>query len=1528
MTSPDGINWTSRNVPDAKLWWSITYGNGLFVAVNGDVSATGAVMTSPDGITWTSRNVPDAKFWRSITYGNGLFVVVNSGVSATSAVMTSPDGINWTSRNVPDAKFWRSITYGNGLFVAVNADVSVTGAVMTSPDGITWTSRDVPDSKAWYGVTYGNGLFVAVNANSSTTAAIMTSNSGTYYNNTSYYQGVANVEVTNDAGSVVYGSIVPTSDTFSIPLTTNTLTASTSTTQYRIRITPKSHFSMPVVPGDSYPILAKVVSLSASVGMIEGSDAASSTITIDNKSTNDINLSVSTWTTQLMDSITLTSGWQSATYANGLFVAVAISGVSGNRVMTSPDGITWTIRTSAADNSWWSVTYGNGMFVAITSDSTSTPVMSSPDGINWTLRIGLPSSILTYGGGLFLSISGSNVATSSNGVTWSTSTGIYSNSWNALAYGAGSFVVLSYETDYGMVYSRVRVVDLVPFNNKITLTFTTPPDTDISSALVLSNTSPVADIPAEGISYSTSTRIGGSDVQCSFTVLPSTTYTCNATYNIFNGIPYYFKLFTRDSRGNYSAGLIASSSSVTPGVVTTLGTGVDPASDTLVPGASATTSNTFTFQTDSFTDTIQSVTVTFATSTATATALVEITNNAGTIVYGSSTNPTSDSTSISLSGLVANTTLTQYRIRVTPKSHTNMPVPQGATYLLTTYISSFVSSSQAIIQQGIDTGSTTLTIDNGSPSNLGTAGINWTVRNGTTTNAWSSIAYGNGLFVAVASFSALSGTRVMTSPDGINWTNRTSAADSEWGSVTYWNGLFVAVASSGAGSRVMTSPDGITWTGRSAAATRNWQAVTYGNGLFVAIANSGTGDRVMTSPDGINWTSRTSAADNSWNSVTFGNDLFVAVSTASLGTIANRVMTSPDGITWTARTAAANNDWRSVTYGNGLFVASASSGAGDRVMTSPDGITWTSRTSVADNSWNSVTYGDGLFVAVSAFAVSSRVMTSPDGINWTPRSTTGNWNRVTYGNGLFVAVSGDGILQSVMTSDNLPTSTSTSTQNSINFSTPTDTDVSSIVILRSTSVVIDSPVEGTSYATSSTIGASTVACSFSVSASSTFTCNDSGLVNGTPYYYKLFTRDITGNYSVGADLPSNPVSPGSVTVTLGTGSDPASISIAPGATATTSDTFTFQTDSSTDVIQSVTVTFASSTATSTSLVEITNDAGNTVYGSVSNPTTDTPTITLTGLTANTTPTQYRIRITPKSHVNMPAVPGATYFLTSYISSWVGTAARYAGSDLNGGTTTVLTIDNTSPAAPSSVTGAINVFDAITIRYTNPSTSDATSTTVLRSTSLITDSPVEGVTYTAGNSIGASTVTCVANNITLGGTASCVYTPPKGTNYYFRIFTRDNNGNYSSGVVPTGQPFYVASLGSGGTGAEPETQNGIIGNVGGGGGGGSGGNTGTTTNATTTATTTNPCQGGCGGGDVGLKYNGSTLAKNTTLIDSLFASAVDIKSSVDTTLTYFFLYILTNGADGTYAKENKEEPVCNIMFLGFCVLKDIPFVKSR
>ena len=282
----------------------------------------------------------------------------------------------------------------------------------------------------------------------------------------------------------------------------------------------------------------------------------------------------------------------------------------------------------------------------------------------------------------------------------------------------------------------------------------------------------------------------------------------------------------------------------------------------------------------------------------------------------------------------------------------------------------------------------------------------WVSRSSTASQmgTWSSVAYGNGTFVAVAQSGS---DYVKTSPDGITWTTRTAATAQTWNNVAYGNGIFVAVSSCcGSGNRAMTSTDGITWTSR-AGLSYEWNAVAYGNGIFVAV---GAGGYVMTSPDGITWTFRTGPLSRYWKAITYDNGLFVAVALDGL----QRVMTSPDGITWTPRDAASVA-FRSVTYGNGLFVA-VGYGGSNGVMTSPDGITWTSRMFGAGNSWRSVTFGNGLFVAVSQDGV-NRVMTSPDGITWTSEiaAAANSWVGVTYGNGIFLAVSSDGTDSRVMT---------------------------------------------------------------------------------------------------------------------------------------------------------------------------------------------------------------------------------------------------------------------------------------------------------------------------------------------------------------------------------------------------------------------------------------------------------------------------------------------------------------------------------
>jgi len=255
------------------------------------------------------------------------------------------------------------------------------------------------------------------------------------------------------------------------------------------------------------------------------------------------------------------------------------------------------------------------------------------------------------------------------------------------------------------------------------------------------------------------------------------------------------------------------------------------------------------------------------------------------------------------------------------------------------------------------------------------------------------------------------------------------------------------------------------------------------------------------------------------------------------------------------------------------------------------------------------------------------------------------------------------------------------------------------------------------------------------------------------------------------------------TTTLATGTDPSSATLAPGTAATMADAFTFAASSGTDSVTAVTVTFASGTSSSLSLLEITNDAGTVVHGSVSNPTLAVQSVTLTTpISVTTAATQFKIRVTPKSHAAMPAPPDQSYALTARISAWTGTNIQ-AGSDSAGAT---ITIDNLSPGNVTAATGSAGNTQ-VTINWTNPADSDLSQIIVLRrATTAVGDTPVEGSSYSVGGVIGSSTIACVVAT----PTAACTDTGlTNGTAYHYKLFAKDSRGNYSAtGVVPTGSPF--------------------------------------------------------------------------------------------------------------------------------------------
>ena len=148
-----------------------------------------------------------------------------------------------------------------------------------------------------------------------------------------------------------------------------------------------------------------------------------------------------TWTARTLANLACTDG----IYANGLFVLVG----SGGTIQTSPDGITWTARTSGTTYLLNGIDYGNGIFVISMgqAEQSSSQIATSTDGVTWTLRnvsgtpfLGSPVSFLN--GKFYLppySHSASNAPSfiyiSPDGINW-TSKNLYQVfSWTTGAVG-------------------------------------------------------------------------------------------------------------------------------------------------------------------------------------------------------------------------------------------------------------------------------------------------------------------------------------------------------------------------------------------------------------------------------------------------------------------------------------------------------------------------------------------------------------------------------------------------------------------------------------------------------------------------------------------------------------------------------------------------------------------------------------------------------------------------------------------------------------------------------------------------------------------------------------------------------------------------------------------------------------------------------------------------------------------------------------------------------------------------------------
>ena len=768
--------------PIASQWSSVSYGNGTFVAV----AKPGGSMSSPDGIYWSQGDSLNDT-WSATTFGSNKFIAV-SNYGSTSNVMYSLDGNVWSNVTTgTTSNSWTSLSYGNGRFTVVSSNATS----MYSLNGIDWMTGGSPGVSSNC-LTYGAGYFACPSSNSEVSAVSISTDGQTWQTIPLTYTGAAYPGITyGDSG------IVAVSSTGLLLGFVPTFWVSPTQVANSSKLNSKNWSGLTYGNGSFVAVGQGLIQTTQDYGNTWSAFTVSNTLASVTYSS-DLGTFVSlpgffddgvytstdgsTWTlSQTLPSVP--SAQTSVAYGDGKFVAL-LNGDSN--VFYSRDGINWSVSTLSGSDPWSSVTYGNGKFAAV-SDNSNYPLMYSSDGLSWT-KIEDPSYVLNI---LFR-----KVATNSDGT---------------ILVGSGEEGVYTYTNGVLTNFFEVIFPDLLCISSDATVIAV---ESQYTTIYVYNNGVLMYSVPGTGMTEGTPFALSA------------------------DGTVLAVGHESENSVSVYTNGILTNT--LTPGIIK-FGTAVALSADGTVLA----------------------------------------------VLAGSRTNqgePTSDN----LVNVYMDGNLT-YSIQVAGIG--SIALSADGTVLAIGEWGVSVFGTVKIYKNGLLTN--TITGDN---VNFGYQV--WMSADGTTVSV-SNFSNGNKYYVykngilsrSFENYSTMTlsgdGTVIYLSDESeqVIFHNTELLYKSGWSSVTYGNGLFVAVANPG-GS--LYSSDGTNWFAGNAPLD-NWASVSYGDGYFVAVSDNGTYP-VMYSQDGINWSTTDPGSQfNNWGSVAFGGDTFLAIPTSGATTMTAQV---------------------------------------------------------------------------------------------------------------------------------------------------------------------------------------------------------------------------------------------------------------------------------------------------------------------------------------------------------------------------------------------------------------------------------------------------------------------------------------------------------------------------------------------------------------------------------------------------------------------------------------------------------------
>lgn len=380
LSSPDGAVWTHQTAAFEDLTFAaVAYAGDAFVLAADhdaiqqivDVPTRWAVFyfRSTDGTSWQDLKWQEAYVWKRSSWVRGMLWTGSQLVSFgdNGSAQTSPDGMRWTYRTSAGNAVIVNIASGAGTYVGVGTEDNFNGAVYSSTDGLTWqheVNPQVPRSnenyEQWqddlYGAAYGNGTFVAVGSY----GVILRSNDGHTWT----------VEQSGTQESLL--AVMWIGDLFAAVGNNGILLTSPDGHVWTSRLPTQTDlwFWSMAVGRDT------LVVMGADIGKKDSRTVVTSLPVSDLRGTAMITAGLlvpiggsgkTPWLAQVA-------------YGNNRFVAVAdVSGAS----WYSDDGVKWQAAAPAFVSIMRAVAFAQGVFVAV---GDGNAIATSPDGVSWTAR--------------------------------------------------------------------------------------------------------------------------------------------------------------------------------------------------------------------------------------------------------------------------------------------------------------------------------------------------------------------------------------------------------------------------------------------------------------------------------------------------------------------------------------------------------------------------------------------------------------------------------------------------------------------------------------------------------------------------------------------------------------------------------------------------------------------------------------------------------------------------------------------------------------------------------------------------------------------------------------------------------------------------------------------------------------------------------------------------------------------------------------------------------------------------------------